>query len=292
MKQVKSLSILAIVLVILMACASKKTVTNPSVTEPETTIEKLDEDQLKKLVSQLEQRDNEANGLMLLRAPEYFVSNAPKLAVDEMESFVELLQRSKQGNDAIMELCKRADVSIDGGVEAAINMYSNRPERTIENLKSRRENDNNYSLLISTFQKQIEINKEKEYTIPEGDLVYYSHRSFGGMLRGTHYEIQKNGNGETFLTTNANFRDMRDTTFVVPDTALVHIKKIIVDYKMYELAPLYVTPFLVYDAPSTSISATFSCGQRINSEGQQAAPHNKGVWIISDYLSSLLPTRE
>lgn len=280
------------VMVILLSCASKKTVANTPATKPETTIEKLDETQLKQLVSKLERRDNNADGLLLLKGANYYVSNASKLSVEQMESFVELLQNSRKENDEIMELCKRATVSIDGGLKAAIDMYSKNPDKAVENLTTRQENDANYSLLIDTFKKQIEINKTKEYSMPDGDLVFYSHEVSGGMMRGTNYEIQKNSDGKTYLKTNANFRDMGDTTIVVPDTALVHIQNIFAEYKMYELAPLYVTPYMVFDAPSTHVSAKFSSGEYIRSDGQQSAPHNKGVWVIEDYLKSLLPTRE
>ena len=280
------------VMVILLSCISKKTVANTTPVVPQDTIEKLNEDELKSLVASLERRDNEADGLMFLRAPDFFVSNASKLAVDEMESFVELIQKSRKGNDAILELCRRADVSIDGGVEAAINKYSNNPEGALENLTKRKEDDRAYSILIYTFKKQIEINKTKQYTMPAGDLIFYSYKVSGGMLRGTYYEIEKKDDGKAYLKSNAYFRGMVDTTIVVPDTALVHIQKIIADYKMYELAPLYVTPYMIFDAPSTFISARFSSGERIDSKGQQSSPRNDGIHVINSYLSSLIPKPE
>ena len=292
MKWFKLYLMLATVMITMLSFTCQKTVTDASTDNPQPVIEKLNEDQLKGWVALLDKRDRNADGLLLLQAADYYISKASKLSVEQMESFVELLQESRKENDSIVALSSRAVVSLDGGLEAVINTYSNNPEKTFDNLKQRLENDTKYSMLINTFQKQIEINKEKEYSMPEGDLVFYSHRVSGGMMRGTNYEIQKNNDGKTYLTTNANFREMRDTTILVPDTALVHIQKIIADYKMYELAPLYVSPYMVYDAPSTFISATFSSGQRIKSDGDQSAPHNKGVWVIADYLSSLVPKPE
>ncbi|MBO7610419.1 MAG: hypothetical protein J6S96_09500 [Muribaculaceae bacterium] len=296
MKFFKFYFLLAIVMMTMLSFTCQKTATDTSAdistVKPQPAIEKLNEDQLKSFVALIDQHDRNADGLLLLQGADYFVSKASNLSVEQMESFVELLQETRKENDSIVALSRRADVSLDGGLEAVVNTYSKNPEKTFENFKKRMENDNKYSMLISTFQKQIEINKEKEYAMPEGDLVFYSHRVSGGMMRGTNYEIQKKSDGKTYLTTNANFRDMEETTIMVPDTALVHIQKIIADYKMYELAPLYVTPFMVYDAPSTFISAKFSSGQQIKSDGQQSAPHNKGVWVICDYLSSLAPKPE
>ena len=289
MKRFSFFYLLTVLTIILLSCSPKKMVADTSTVDTKATVEKLDEDQLKRLVSLLEKRDNHADGLLLLKNADYYRSNASKLSVGQLESFVEILQESRKENDDIMELCRRANVSIEGGVEAAINMYSWNSKSALENLMIRGKNDMNYSMLIDIFKKQIDINKKKEYVMPDGDLIYYSHKVSGGMLRGTYYEIERKDDGKTYLTSNANFRDMGDTTIVVPDTALVHIKKIISDYKVYEIAPLYVSPYMIFDAPSTFVVVKFSSGKEIHSDGRQSSPRNDGLDVINTYLLSLLP---
>ena len=106
MKRFSFFYLLIVLTIILLSCSPKKMVADTSTVDTKATVEKLDEDQLKRLVSLLEKRDNHADGLLLLKNADYYRSNASKLSVGQLESFVEILQESRKENDDIMELTR------------------------------------------------------------------------------------------------------------------------------------------------------------------------------------------
>ena len=264
----------------LTCCSAQKSVQG-------TQVEKLDESQLQKFITSQERPDYTFRESMFINNTDYLISKLPKLSLGQLESFLDIVNSMNRENDMMLLMRDRAAASIKGGLQAAINKYSSKPDMVVQNLQERDENKRKLSLVKGMLESTIEKKKNQVFEIPKGDLIYYEERTFGGMLPGTTYCLEKKNDGKTYLTSTLGWRG--DTTIVVPNGTLEHVQKLFIDGKAYEVAPLYMTPFRVFDAPSWSMEAKFSSGERISSNGQQARSGIKAFDIIEDYLRELAP---
>lgn len=252
------------------------------ITEP-----KLDETQIEKFVTSLEQPDYSFREALFIEGTDYFLKQMPKLSLGQLEDFLEIVNSMNRRNNSTLQMKEDVAASMKGGFEAAVNKYSTKPDAVFKNIADRNEYAQKLALLQSMLTSSIEKKRDQVFEIPKGDLIYYEERTFGGMLPGTTYCLEKKNDGKTYLTSTLGWRG--DTTIVVPNGTLEHVQKLFIDGKAYEVAPLYMTPFRVFDAPSWSMDAKFSSGERISSNGQQARSGIKAFDIIEDYLRELAP---
>lgn len=264
----------------LTCCSAQKSVQG-------TQVEKLDESQLQKFITSQERPDYTFRESMFINNTDYLISKLPKLSLGQLESFLDIVNSMNRENDMMLLMRDRAAASIKGGLQAAINKYSSKPDMVVQNLQERDENKHKLSLVKGMLESTIEKKKNQVFEIPKGDLIYYEERTFGGMLPGTTYCLEKKNDGKTYLTSTLGWRG--DTTIVVPNGTLEHVQKLFIDGKAYEVAPLYMTPFRVFDAPSWSMEAKFSSGVIISSNGQQASSGIKAFRDIENYLREIAP---
>ena len=264
----------------LTCCSAQKSVQG-------TQVEKLDESQLQKFITSQERPDYTFRESMFINNTDYLISKLPILSLGQLESFLDIVNSMNRENDMMLLMRDRAAASIKGGLQAAINKYSSKPDMVVQNLQERDENKRKLSLVKGMLESTIEKKKNQVFNVPQGDIVYYNERSFGGMLPPNGFILEKKDNGKTYLTVPTGFNS--DTTVVAPDEALAHIKDLFIEGKAYEIAPLYLTPFRIFDAPSWSLEVRFSNGETLSSYGQQSSPNNDGLNKISEYVHTFMP---
>ena len=260
-----------------VACSSQKA----------NQVKKLEPTQIEKFVTSLERPDYSFREALFIEAPDYFISKMPDLSLNQLESFLKIVNGMDRENNMALQMKDRVDASMKGGFETAVKQYSSKPEAVMKNIQEKIEYSQKFALLKSALSSNIEKKRNQVFKVPEGDLVYYEDRTFGGMLPGTTYQLEKKADGKTYLTSPMGWRN--DTTIVVPDTTLAHVQKLFIDGKAYEVAPLYMTPFRIFDAPSWSMEARFSSGERISSDGHQSHTDIQAIWDIQKYLREIAP---
>ena len=268
-----------------VACGSQKS--NAVETSTETQVEKLSETQIEKFVTSLEQPDYSFREALFIEGTDYFIKQMPLFSLDDLEDFLKIVNGMDEQNNMTLQMKERVASSMKGGFEAAVNKYSSKPDEVFKNIAEKNEYAQKFALLRSMLNSNIEKKRDQVFEIPEGDLVFYETRSFGGMLPGTTYLLEKKADGKTYLTSPMGWRN--DTTIVVPDSTNAHVQKLFIDGKAYEVAPLYMTPFRIFDAPSWSMEARFSSGKTISSHGQQSRPGIAAFGKIEQYLREIAP---
>lgn len=268
-----------------VACGSQKS--NAVDSSTDTKIEKLSETQIEKFVTSLEKPDYSFREALFIEGTDYFIKQLPLFSLDRLEDLLEIVNGMDRENNMLLQMKENVAASMKGGFDAAVSKYSSKPDEVYKNIAQRNEYAQKFALLRSMISSNIEKKRDQVFEIPEGDLVFYEDRSYGGMLPGTTFQLEKKKDGKTYLTSTMGRRD--ETTIVVPDTALAHVQKLFIDGKAYEVAPLYMTPFRIFDAPSWSMEARFSSGKTISSHGQQAGPGIAAFGKIESYLRELAP---
>jgi hypothetical protein len=281
------ITILAIVAVCItaMACGSKKS--NVVETSTQTQVEKLTETQIEKFVTSLEKPDYTYRDALFIEGTDYYISKMPQLSLGQLEDFLKIIESMNSRNNTTLKMKESVAASFEGGFDAAVKKYSSKPDEVYKNIAERNEYAQKFALLKSMLTSNIEKKRNQVFTVPKGDLIYYEDRTFGGMLPGTTYRLEKKDDGKTYLTSPLGWRG--DTTIVVPDSTLAHVQKLFIDGKAYEVAPLYMTPYRIFDAPSWSMDSKFSSGERISSTGQQSRSGIKAFNVIEDYLREIAP---
>ena len=289
MKTVTTLLAALVIGATAVACGTQKTaqMNNKPEKPEETQIEKLEETQIEKFVTSLERPDYSFREALFMEAPDYFISKMPLLSLDQLEGFLKIVEGMDKKNNRLFQMKDQVDASMIGGFEAAVAKYSSKPDEVMKNIQERIDCSQKLALLKSALSSTIEKKRDQVFKVPEGDLVYYEDRTFGGMLPSTTYRLEKKTDGKTYLTSTLGWRG--DTTIVVPDAILTHVQKLFIEGKGYEVAPLYMTPFRIYDAPSWSLEARFSSGERISSDGRQSHTDIQAIWDIQKYLKEIAP---
>lgn len=276
-------------LAITLACGTQKTAQMSDKPEKpeETQIEKLEETQIEKFVTFLERPDYSLRESLFMEAPDYFISKMPLFSLNELERYLKIVERMDKENNMHLQRKDQVDASMKGGFEAAVAKYSSKPDEVMKNIQERIDCSQKLALLKSALSSNIEKKRDQVFKVPEGDLVYYEDRTFGGMLPGTTYRLEKKADGKTYLTSTLGWKG--DTTIVVPDNTLAHVQELFIEGKGYEVAPLYMTPFRIYDAPSWSLEVKFSSGERISSDGHQSSSGIQAIRDIQQYLREIAP---
>ena len=264
-----------------VACGTQKTA------QMNNKPEKLEPTQIEKFVTSLERPDYSFREALFMEAPDYFISKTPLLSLNQLESFLKIVNGMDRENNMALQMKDRVDASMKGGFETAVKQYSSKPEAVMKNIQEKIDNSQKLALLKSALSSTIEKKRDQVFKVPEGDLVYYEDRTFGGMMPSTTYRLEKKTDGKTYLTSTLGWRG--DTTIVVPDSTIAHVQKVFIEGKGYEVAPLYMTPFRIYDAPSWSMEARFSSGERISSDGHQSHTDIQAIWDIQKYLREIAP---
>ena len=168
-------------LAIALACGTQKTA------QMNNNLEKLDEAQIEKFVTSLERPDYLFREALFIENPDYFIQKMPQLSLNQLESFLKIVNDMNDENNMDLKRKDQVAASMKGGFEAAVNKYSSKPEAVMKSIQEKVEISQKLGLLKSTLTSTIEKKRNEVFKVPEGDLVYYEDRTFGGMMPGTTY---------------------------------------------------------------------------------------------------------
>lgn len=127
---------------------------------------------------------------------------------------------------------------------------------------------------------------------PAGELIYYSDKTYGGMREGYDLYQLRRADGKTRLTTYS-YQTRGEVTYVVDDSVMTRVQQMILDHKVYAIAPVAKPMMMIFDAPSWTYEAKYADGVVLESRGESGRPPGtQGINEIRRYLKGIIEQHE
>ena len=139
----------------------------------------------------------------------------------------------------------------------------------------------------------VEARRNATYTPPKGELTYYHFRESGGMRRMPPFDItlEKTKDGTYKATLSTEDFDVFDTIAITPEQ-VNDIRELLIDGEVYKMPIYYDEPYLLLDAPSSSVAVKFSDASYHCNNYPPSKWGGKNISAVNEYLKKLQPVHE
>lgn len=221
----------------------------------------------------------------------HYLSTASQRCLDDLTSVINFAESWHADNERILQF-KRQVYPNPGAKksERELAQYFKDIDKARTKFQKAEENEAMYQRLLRETKPLIEKKKHETFTPPTGALTYFHFRQGGGMLYRPPLEAtltrQKDGTYRVMLDTE-DFE--RLDTIPLTQAQVDTVRQMLIDGEVYKMPVYYDEPFLLLDAPSSSVEVRFTDADFHCNTFPPKNWGGKNIWEVYQYLKGLQP---
>ena len=223
----------------------------------------------------------------------YYLETAPMRCLDDLTEVVNLAETWHADNQRILQF--KQQVYPKPGTkksEQSLAQYIKDTSNAIKKFQQAQENEAMYQRLIREVQPLINAKKQQTFTPPTGALTHFHFRQGGGMVYRPPLEstLDRMKDGTYRVTLDTEEFDILDT-IPLTQAQVDTVRQMLIEGEVYKMPAYYDEPYLLLDAPSSSVSVHFTDATYRCTSFPPRDWGGKNIWAVYRYLKGLQPKR-
>ena len=262
---------------------------------PLSAQDKLSEEEIRSVVEKMENDWRFAFPMVRWMESEsdfdYYIGTVHERCPDELEDVLEMAGDCyKESRQVLMVENRIYRKPGSNKWESSLAEYFKDTDKAKEKFAAAHRNVTMYEKMAKMFPPIIEGMRNKEYRVPQGDLVSFEYHSGGGMMYRppTHGELRLRSDGSYIALLDTDSFNELDTV-VVTKAQADEIRKLLIDGEVYKMPRHHDLPVLLLDGPSSSVEVKFTDGEYRCDSFPPSEWGGKNILAVYNYLRSLHP---
>ena len=222
---------------------------------------------------------------------DYYIGTVGERCPDELEDVLEMAEDCYKESLQVLMVENRVYRKPGSKKwEASLADYFKDTDKAKEKFATAHRNVEMYEKMAKMFPPVIEGMRNRNYRVPQGDLVSFEYNSGGGMMYrpSIHGELrlQKDGSYIALLDTDS-FNEL--DTVAVTKAQVDEIRKLLIDGEVYKMPRYHDLPVLLLDGPSSFVNVKFTDGEYRCNSLPPSEWGGKNILAVYNYLRGLHP---
>lgn len=219
----------------------------------------------------------------------HYLETAPERCLDDINSVISFSEEWHLQNQQILQL-ERQVYPKPGSKksEQGLKKFFTDTEKAKQKFLDAHEAEEMYERLIRETAPIIKMKESQVFHAPEGELTYFFFRQGGGMVHrpATQSTLKRQKDGT--YTVELDTEDFnRLDTLVVTQAQVDTVRQMLIDGEVYKMPRYYDEPFLLLDAPHSSVSVKFTDAAYSCDHYPPKEWGGKNIWEVYRYLKGL-----